>query len=181
MGLNQGLMATALVAVFTLGLAGCGEQTAEPKKEAAAPASPAAPAAPPPAASPAPPAAVPPAPAAGAVEIDVVDAGGARLSGDPARGATVFKQCMTCHTLEPGVNKVGPTLHGIIGRPAGSVEGFNYSKANRESGIVWTEQKMFEYLENPRATVPGTKMSFAGLKKPQDRADVIAYIQEQSR
>jgi cytochrome c len=180
--------AAMLAAVLTMGLAGCGEQAAEPKKEsAAAPAKPAAPAptapetAPlPPASAPAPAAVPPGAPAAGAVEIDVVDASGAKMSGDPVRGATVFKQCAVCHTLEAGVNKVGPTLHGIIGRTAGSVEGFNYSKANKESGIVWTEQQMFEYLENPRATVPGTKMAFAGLKKPQDRADVIAYIQEQS-
>ena len=110
----------------------------------------------------------------------MVDASGAKMMGDPVNGEAVFKKCMTCHVLTPGVNKVGPTLHGIIGRTAGSVEGFSYSKANKESGIVWTEQEMFIYLENPQKTVPGTKMAFAGLKKPQDRADVIAYIQQES-
>jgi cytochrome c len=175
------------LAVVSAGLAACGDQSAEPAKTTAQkPAVPTAapkPASPPastPTATPTP-ASATAAPAAGAVAIDVVDASGTKLMGDPVHGAAIFKQCVTCHTLEPGVNKIGPTLHGIIGRPAGSVEGYNYSEANKNSGIVWSEQKMFEYLENPRGVVPGTKMSFAGLKKPQDRADVIAYIQEQSR
>lgn len=115
------------------------------------------------------------------VEIEVVDKDGNKLTGDPAQGEKIFKQCQQCHTLQPGRNLTGPTLHKIIGRTAGTVEKFNYSKANKESGVVWTEQKMFEYLENPRAFMPGTKMIFAGLRKPQDRADVIAYIQEQSK
>jgi cytochrome c len=115
------------------------------------------------------------------VAVDITGPDGAKLTGDPVAGEKVFKQCQTCHTLEPGKNKVGPTLHGIIGRTAGTVEGYNYSKANKESGRVWTEQAMFDYLENPRAEgkgIPGTKMSFVGLKKPEDRANVIAYIQE---
>jgi cytochrome c len=112
-----------------------------------------------------------------AIEINVVDAAGNKLSGDPTNGQKVFKQCQTCHFIEPGKNFTGPTLYGIIGRKAGTVEKFNYSKANRESGKIWTEQVMFDYLENPRKAIPGTKMSFVGLKKPQDRADVIAYIQ----
>jgi cytochrome c len=119
--------------------------------------------------------------AAEQVEIEVVDKDGNKLTGDPVAGARIFKQCQQCHTLQPGRNLTGPTLHQIIGRTAGTVEKFNYSKANKESGVVWTEQKMFEYLENPRAYIPGTKMIFAGLRKPQDRADVIAYIQEESK
>lgn len=115
------------------------------------------------------------------VAIEVVDKAGTKLTGDPVAGARIFKQCQQCHTLQPGKNLTGPTLHKIIGRTAGTVEKFNYSKANKESGVVWTEQKMFEYLENPRAYIPGTKMIFAGLRKPQDRADVIAYIQEESK
>lgn len=115
------------------------------------------------------------------VEIEVTDKDGKKLTGDPAQGEKIFKQCQQCHTLQPGKNLTGPTLHGIIGRTSGTVEKFAYSKANKESGIVWTEQKMFEYLENPRAYIPGTKMIFAGLRKPQDRADVIAFIQEQSK
>jgi cytochrome c len=115
------------------------------------------------------------------VAIEVVDKAGNKLSGDPVAGARIFKQCQQCHTLQPGKNLTGPTLHQIIGRTAGTVEKFNYSKANKESGVVWTEQKMFDYLENPRAFIPGTKMIFAGLRKPQDRADVIAFIQEESK
>lgn len=101
--------------------------------------------------------------------------------GDPANGAKVFRQCQACHVLEPGQNRVGPTLHGIIGRTAGTVEGFKYSEANKSSGKVWTEEAMFTYLEDPRASIPGTIMAFAGLKKEQDRLDVIAYIQEESK
>lgn len=115
------------------------------------------------------------------VAIEVVDKAGNKLTGDPVAGERIFKQCQQCHTLQPGRNLTGPTLHQIIGRKAGTVEKFNYSKANKDSGVVWTEQIMFEYLENPRAFMPGTKMIFAGLRKPQDRADVIAFIQEQSK
>ena len=98
------------------------------------------------------------------------------LKGDVVHGDKVFLQCKACHVIEAGQNRVGPSLHGIIGRTAGQVAGFSYSAANKGSGIVWTEEKLFEYLENPRKTIPGTKMSFAGLAQPQDRADVIAYL-----
>jgi cytochrome c len=115
------------------------------------------------------------------VPVDITGPDGAKMTGDPAAGEKTFKQCQVCHTIEPGKNKVGPSLYGVIGRTAGSVEGYNYSKANKESGRVWTEQAIFEYLENPRAEgtgIPGTKMAFVGLKKPEDRANVIAYLQE---
>jgi cytochrome c len=101
-------------------------------------------------------------------------------TGDPVAGKKVFAQCMACHVVAAGQNRVGPSLYGVIGRTAGTVEGFRYSDANKNSGIVWTEQKLFEYLENPRATIPGTIMAFAGLKKPEDRANVIAYIKAES-
>jgi len=101
----------------------------------------------------------------------------AEFTGDAANGETVFAQCMTCHVLEEGVNRVGPSLAGIIGRAAGTVEGYNYTPANANSGITWTPEKMFQYLENPARVVPGTKMAFAGLPEGQDRADVIAYLQ----
>jgi cytochrome c len=106
---------------------------------------------------------------------------GAERMGDPANGAKVFRQCQACHVLEPGQNRVGPTLHGIFGRTAGTVEGFKYSEANKSSGKVWSAETMFTYLENPRASIPGTIMAFAGLKKEQDRLDVIAYIKQQSK
>lgn len=111
-----------------------------------------------------------------AVTLAVTDASGATMTGDPARGQRIFAQCATCHSLDAGVNRVGPSLHGIIGRPAGQVAGFRYSDANRNSGITWSEQELFNYLENPRARVPGTIMAFVGLRNPQQRADVIAYI-----
>jgi cytochrome c len=120
------------------------------------------------------------APAAGAtpVKLDIKDASGVQVSGDPVQGKSVFVQCQTCHTTQAGVNKVGPSLHGIIGRHSGAVPGFNYSTANKGSGIVWTEQELWVYLENPQKTVPGTYMTFTGIKDPQKRADVIAYLQE---
>lgn len=101
----------------------------------------------------------------------------ADFTGDAAAGAEVFKQCMACHVVEPGQNRTGPTLAGIIGRAAGTVEGYSYTPANANSGITWAPEKMFQYLENPMRVIPGTKMAFAGLKDAQDRADVIAYLQ----
>lgn len=98
------------------------------------------------------------------------------MSGDTARGQTVFKKCTQCHSPVEGKNGTGPSLYGIIGRPAGSIPNFRYSEANRTSGITWTEQEMFVYLENPKKRIPKTIMAFAGLPKAQDRADVIAFL-----
>ena len=103
----------------------------------------------------------------------------ADLTGDAAAGETVFAACRTCHLVEEGKNGVGPSLHAIVGREAGSIEGFNYSDANANSGITWTPEVLYEYLEDPRGYLPGTKMAFPGLKDPQDRADVIAYLETQ--
>lgn len=98
------------------------------------------------------------------------------LGGDPAAGKRVFIKCMSCHAVKEGQNRVGPSLYGIVGRPAGSVDGFNYSDANANSGIVWTKDVMFEYLENPQEYIPGTRMVFPGLPSEKDRRDVIAYL-----
>lgn len=118
--------------------------------------------------------------AAAAPAADNVDTvSGAKLAaftGDAARGATVFITCKTCHAMEAGVNKIGPSLHGVVGRKSGSIAGFVYSAANKGSGITWTPEKLFQYLENPQRVVPGTTMSFVGLPEPQKRADVIAYL-----
>jgi cytochrome c len=95
-------------------------------------------------------------------------------------GAEVFKKCRACHDVGPDAkNKVGPLLNDILGRHAGSIEGFNYSDANKAAGakgLVWTDEVLFKYLENPLSFMPGTKMAFAGLKDEQDRRDVIAYL-----
>jgi cytochrome c len=113
------------------------------------------------------------------VDLDITS-GGAKLKGDPEAGKRTFAQCQACHALQEGRNMVGPSLHGIIGRTSGSVPNFRYSEANKSAKKVWTQQAMFDYLEDPRRAIPGTTMNFAGLKKVEDRANVIAYIKQQS-
>jgi cytochrome c len=106
-----------------------------------------------------------------------VSASSAAFAADTTAGATVFKKCAVCHAIGPGAaNKVGPELNGVIGRKAGSVPGFNYSDANKNSGIVWTEDEFTKYIHNPRGVVPGTKMTFPGLQDDQQIADLIAYL-----
>jgi cytochrome c len=104
---------------------------------------------------------------------------------DAENGAEVFKRCRACHDVgENAKNKVGPILNGIVGRKAGTIEGFAYSEANRKAGAdgwVWTEEKMMEYLLNPRTAMPGNKMAFAGIKDEQDRKDLIAYLKTFSK
>ncbi|MCR9270353.1 MAG: cytochrome c family protein [Hyphomonadaceae bacterium] len=104
----------------------------------------------------------------------------AALTGNAQNGRRVFTQCMSCHAVQEGRNMAGPSLYGIVGRPAGTIEGFRYSDANANSGIVWTEPTMFAYLERPQQFIPGTIMAFPGIPRAQDRADVIAYLKEQS-
>ncbi|WP_367280034.1 cytochrome c family protein [Sphingomonas sp. LHG3406-1] len=109
--------------------------------------------------------------------VDTVD--GARFAsftGDAAKGEAVFSQCRTCHVTEPNVNRIGPSLHKIVGSEAGKVAGYSYSPANADSGIIWSPEKLFQYLENPRRVIPGTKMAFAGIPDPQKRADLIAWL-----
>lgn len=98
---------------------------------------------------------------------------------DAEAGKQVFTQCMACHNVEDDRNKVGPTLMGVMGRTAGTVEGYRYSTAMveaGENGLVWDEESMSEFLKNPREVVPGTKMAFPGLKDDEAVANVIAYI-----
>ena len=113
------------------------------------------------------------------VEAPAGDVAFADLTGDAAKGETVFANCRTCHLVEEGKNGVGPSLYGLVGRTSGSIEGFKYSDANKNSGVTWTPEVLFEYLEAPREFMPGTNMAFPGLKNPQDRADVIAYLATQ--
>jgi cytochrome c len=96
--------------------------------------------------------------------------------GDAAKGASDFAACKTCHATEKGVNKIGPTLWGVVGRTSGTVANFRYSAANKSGHIVWTPDVLFEYLANPRKMVPGTYMTYAGMADPQKRANIIAYL-----
>ncbi len=98
--------------------------------------------------------------------------------GDPEQGEKVFARCKACHVVDKEQNRVGPHLVGIIGRPAGSVEGFKYSDAMKNSGKTWDEATIAEYLKNPKAFIPGNKMAFAGLKKEEEVANVIAYLKQ---
>lgn len=100
----------------------------------------------------------------------------ASLTGDAAKGATVFNQCKACHSPEAGKNGVGPSLHGVVGRVSGAVPGYAYSQANKAGHIDWSPENLFTYLEMPSRMVQGTKMSFM-LRDPQQRADVIAYLE----
>jgi len=97
---------------------------------------------------------------------------------DAAAGEGVFKRvCSVCHNpTAEGPRKLGPTLAGVVGRKSGAVEGFKYSKANAESGIVWTADKLDPYIKNPREVVPGTAMAYAGLRNDDERANLIAYL-----
>jgi len=158
--------AAALAALATL--SACGGKQAE---EAEAPAAPEAAA---PAETPAAAETAAAAPAGGAVTY-------ASFTGDAAAGEKVFAACRTCHVFDEGVNRVGPSLHKIVGRKAGSVPGFSYSDANKNSGITWTPDVLFDYLKDPKAYVPGTKMAFPGVKDDQKRADLVAYLEAQSK
>jgi cytochrome c len=98
-------------------------------------------------------------------------------SADPTRGANVAKQCQTCHTLDKGgPNRTGPNLWGVVGRPRASEPGFNYSAAMKAKGGTWTIDELNAFLTNPRGYIPGTAMTFTGLPRGPQRADVIAYL-----
>lgn len=98
------------------------------------------------------------------------------VDGDPAAGKTAFNKCAACHAVVPGQNKVGPTMHGVFGRKAASVQGFSYSPAMQKHDVVWNEEELDKYLADPRGVVQGTKMVFPGLKNETERHNVIAYL-----
>ena len=105
----------------------------------------------------------------------------ASMTTDAAAGEKVFALCRSCHVLEDGVNRVGPSLYKVVGRKSGSVAGFSYSDANKNSGVTWTTDVLFKYLEDPKGFMPGTKMAFPGIKDAQDRANLVAYLESQSK
>jgi len=105
--------------------------------------------------------------------------GAASAAGDAAAGQATFRVCRTCHQIGEGAkNFVGPELNGVVGRKAGSVAGYNYSDANKNSGLTWDEATLRKYLRLPRDVVPGTKMAFPGLQNDDDIANVIAYLKQ---
>jgi cytochrome c len=104
---------------------------------------------------------------------------GVAAAQDAAAGEKVFAKCKICHQIGEGAkNMVGPVLNGVVGRPAGTYPGYHYSDANKNSGLTWDEATLKEYLKDPRAKVPGTKMVFPGLTSDADIANVIAYLKQ---
>lgn len=101
---------------------------------------------------------------------------------DLENGASQYRKCKSCHDLGEGAkNKIGPILNGIVGRKAGTVEGFNYSqslKALAEGGLTWSDDRLSKYIEDPKSVVPNGTMSFVGIKDPADRADLLAYLKK---
>lgn len=103
----------------------------------------------------------------------------AMAAGDAAAGEKIFLRCRACHQIgETARNAVGPKLNGLFGRHSGSIEGYNYSPANKNSGIVWDEPTFRDYIKAPQAKIPGTKMTFPGLKSDQEIDDVVAFLKQ---
>ena len=104
---------------------------------------------------------------------------GTALSQDVAAGEQSFKKCLPCHAVGEGAkNKVGPELNGLDGRKAGAVADYNYTEGNKNSGITWNETTFKEYIRDPRAKIPGTKMVFAGIRNEQEANDLWAYLKQ---
>ena len=99
------------------------------------------------------------------------------MAADVEAGKVAFKKCALCHTTEPGKNKIGPSLFGVVGRKAGSLDNFSYSEAMKHFDHTWDAETLDTYLADPRAVVPGTKMIFPGIKDKTERDDVIAYLE----
>jgi cytochrome c len=100
-------------------------------------------------------------------------------AGNAVAGARIFAQCASCHAVGKGaVAEMGPVLNGVVGRKAGTAPGYHYSAAMQKSGLTWDPATLAGFIHTPAKTVPGTQMSFGGLAKPQDQADVIAYLKQ---
>jgi cytochrome c len=104
------------------------------------------------------------------------------LAQDVAAGKTSFNKCLACHAIGEGAkNKVGPVLNGLDGRKSGTVEGYSYSAANKNSGITWNKDQFLEYIKDPKAKIPGTKMIFAGIKNEKEAGDLWAFIAQHDK
>jgi len=109
----------------------------------------------------------------------ILAAAGSASAQDLAAGETSFKKCLPCHSVGPDAkNKVGPVLNGLEGRKSGTIEGYSYTEANKNSGITWDEATFKEYITDPRAKIPGTKMVFAGIKSENEKAALWAYLKQ---
>jgi len=106
----------------------------------------------------------------------VLTSASAMAAGDAAKGKKVFKKCKACHSVKAGKKKVGPSMFGVVGRDAGTLGGYRFSKAMKASGVTWNEDSLDKFLKKPKKFIPKTKMGFSGLKKDADRANVIAYM-----
>lgn len=105
--------------------------------------------------------------------------GSVALAQDVAAGKTSFAKCLACHAIGEGAkNKVGPELNGLDGRKSGTAEGYSYTDANKNSGVTWNEAQFKEYIKDPKAKIPGTKMAFAGIKKETEVNDLWAYVSQ---
>lgn len=108
--------------------------------------------------------------------------GTALADGDPAAGKKIFNQCSVCHSVIKGKHALGPSLNGVVGRKAGTADGFkNFSPAMKKADIVWTEDNLEKYLADPKGFIPGNRMIFSGLKKDDDRDNVIAFLKQASK
>jgi cytochrome c len=109
--------------------------------------------------------------------ITFAGASAAALAQDVAAGKTSFNKCLACHAIGEGAkNKVGPELNGLNGRKSGTAEGYSYTEANKNSGITWDEATFKDYIKDPKAKIPGTKMVFAGIKNEQEASDLWAFL-----
>ncbi len=105
-------------------------------------------------------------------------AAGTAQAQDATRGQKLFEECHACHALERGAQGIGPDLHGVFGRRAGTLEDFRYSPALKRSGITWTPQSLEGYIADPQKVVPANRMPYAGMPEARDRADLIVYLQQ---
>src|SRR4051812_47347546 len=111
--------------------------------------------------------------------VAIVASSGAALAQDAAAGENSFKKCLPCHSVGDGAkNKVGPELNGLDGRKSGTAEGYSYSDANKNSGITWSEAQFKEYIKDPKAKIPGTKMAFAGIKSENEINNLWAFVSQ---
>ncbi len=110
-------------------------------------------------------------------EAEAVDVEALMAEADPGAGATIWRRCAACHSLEEGVNQAGPYLAGVVGRDIAAAEGFSYSSALSGLEGVWDYEHLFGFLEDPQGYAPGTSMAFAGLPSPEERANIIAYLE----